>query len=213
MRVERISVDEARPWILGKHYAKRMPPITHAFGLMDGCMPVGVVAYGMPACQANASMGEHPMIELVRLVVDSAERNASSFLVANSLKLLPAPMAVVSYADISMGHIGFVYQATNWIYTGISRGDVEYVIDGKHVHRKHAHNLYGTGSKKLLEGMGMQVESIRQGDKHRYYYFLGSKTERREMANSLKHPILPYPKGETKRYDASTKIERQVALF
>ena len=34
--VERISYDETKPFLLGIHYARRMPSISHAFGLFEG---------------------------------------------------------------------------------------------------------------------------------------------------------------------------------
>ena len=47
--VRRITYDETKPFLLGVHYARRMPCITDAFGLfLDGKM-IGVVTYGVPA--------------------------------------------------------------------------------------------------------------------------------------------------------------------
>ena len=49
--------------------------------------------------------------------------------------------------------------------------------------------------------------------KHRYFYFLGNKTQKKQMLNNLKYKIMPYPKGENKRYDASYKPTVQTKLF
>ena len=48
MKVLPIKPFEAEPWILKKHYAKRMPQIIYAFGLYDTRL-VGIVTYGLPA--------------------------------------------------------------------------------------------------------------------------------------------------------------------
>ena len=49
-----------------------------------------------------------------------------------------------------------------------------------------------------------EIYSIEKGTvKHRYVYFLGNKTEKKEMLKMLKYPIEPYPKGKNIRYDAS----------
>jgi len=213
MNVLPITTAEARPWIMRKHYARRMCQVSYGFGLYESMNLCGVVAYGMPACQANASLGGFEMVELVRLVVSSQSRNAASMLVGRSLQQLPKPMAVISYADQAAGHIGYIYQATNWLYTGVSRGDVEYVIDGKHTHRKNAYNQFGTGSAEKIRDMGYRVEVIRQGDKHRYYYFCGSRRERKAMRAALRYEVKPYPKGETRRYDASAKFATQPLLL
>ena len=39
------------------------------------------------------------------------------------IKATRKPKIVVSYADTSKGHVGYVYQATNFIYTGMSAGE------------------------------------------------------------------------------------------
>lgn len=49
MTVRQIKPQEVRPWLLLKHYARRLCPISYAFGLYDDDILVGVVTYGMPA--------------------------------------------------------------------------------------------------------------------------------------------------------------------
>jgi hypothetical protein len=49
--------------------------------------------------------------------------------------------------------------------------------------------------------------------KHRYFMFLGSKTERKKMRSKLVYDIVPYPKGDNKRYDASYEPNVQLTLF
>ena len=47
--VKRIETSDAKPFILGIHYARRMPSVSYAFGLYEGERLVGVVTYGQPA--------------------------------------------------------------------------------------------------------------------------------------------------------------------
>jgi hypothetical protein len=49
MKVLPIKPEESYPWILQKHYAKRIPQISYAFGLYEENQLMGVVTYGMPA--------------------------------------------------------------------------------------------------------------------------------------------------------------------
>jgi len=49
MKVLPINNFEVEPWLLEKHYAKRMPQIMFAFGLYNDDILVGVVTYGIPA--------------------------------------------------------------------------------------------------------------------------------------------------------------------
>ena len=136
--VRPIKKAECKPWLLKKHYARRMPSIMYAFGLYDNNELVGVCTYGMTAnSKLNELIKNVTCLELNRLCVESKEKNASSFLVGNSLKALPRPTVVISYADTKQNHIGYIYQATNWIYTGLGKGDYEFLKNGRQYHRKN----------------------------------------------------------------------------
>ncbi len=72
--VRRITYDETKPFLLGIHYARRMPCITDAFGLFVDSELVGVVTYGVPAsrplCVGLAGIeNERKVLELNRLVI------------------------------------------------------------------------------------------------------------------------------------------------
>lgn len=104
--VHRISYKETIPFIMGIHYARRMPCIQYAFGLFDGAILCGVCTFGQPAspwlCKGLAGEeNRHNVLELNRLCLlpEYNGSNASSFLVSHSLKELPAGTFVVSYAD------------------------------------------------------------------------------------------------------------------
>ena len=58
-------------------------------------------------------------------------------------------------------------------------------------------------------------KSIRQkrSAKHRYVYFVGSKTQKKLFLNNLNYPVLAYPKGTPSRYDASHPIPKQMVLI
>ena len=219
MTVEPIPTTEARPWILQKHYAHRMPCVQYAFGLYEDRCLRGVVTYGTPS-SATLRIGVcgegFTVLELNRLCIDSDNANAASILVGRSLRDLP-PCVVVSYADTSQGHVGYVYQATNWIYTGLSAKRTDWHIDGME-------GLHGQTIADKTRGMKNRADAIREmyGDafslvnrprKHRYVYFCGNKKQRRDMMRELRYNIEPYPKGESKRYDASAEFATQPLLF
>ena len=46
--VRKITYDEAKPFLLEIHYARRMPCITDAFGLFVDGRIIGCVTYGVP---------------------------------------------------------------------------------------------------------------------------------------------------------------------
>jgi hypothetical protein len=217
VKVLPIKNEETYAWLLQKHYAKRIPQIMYAFGLYDDERLVGVVTYGIPA-SPSLCMGicgkewSDKVLELNRLCLQDNTKNQSSFLVSNSIKLLPKPTIVVSYADTGQGHVGYVYQATNFLYTGLSANRVDWTVKGL----EHKH------SKTLSDGMTLESIKEKYGDdfyytersrKHRYIYFHGDKKQKKLMRNLLKYEVLPYPKGDTKKYDSGGVVESQQLLF
>lgn len=109
--VERIPNAMTHDFILNRHYARRLPSITYAFGLFyDGCLE-GICTFGTPS-SAPLRTGicgkefSHLVIELNRLFLLNNKRNDASRLIGASLRMLPKPMIVVSFADPAHGHTG-----------------------------------------------------------------------------------------------------------
>jgi len=126
-KVKRVKNYECKDWLLNKHYAKRMCSISYAFGLYNNeKILVGVITFGMSPSStlAESICGKDYkdyVLELNRLVVNEGlPKNTLSFFVSKSIKMLPNNKIVVSFADLNMNHNGYIYQATNFIYTGIS---------------------------------------------------------------------------------------------
>ena len=192
---------DCAPFIMGIHYAKRWPSISYAFGLMFHGELVGVVTYGTPASAPlrNGIAGaQFKVIELNRLCLTHNKKNEASILVGRSLKLLPNEVIVVSFADTDQGHIGYVYQACNFIYTGLSAKRTDWKVRGKE-------HLHGQTIADEFRGVKNRAESMREkyGDdfylkprarKHRYLFFTGCKQFRRAAMSALNYQIQPYPK-------------------
>jgi|APSaa5957512622_1039677.scaffolds.fasta_scaffold10710_2 hypothetical protein len=202
---------KGKEWFLKKHYANRIPNSMYCFGLYENKFLIGICNFGIPA---NSSYGSE-FVELNRLVVnDGLEKNVLSFFVSSSLKLLPKPIKIVSYADSGMNHNGYIYQATNWIYTGMSSSDTNWTKNGRTYHRKSLGDKYGQSGQEFLlsKGYGMKKEF----PKHRYFYVIGNNKKETEK---LKTEIIKrfgheeYPKGQNKRYDSSYNPTIQTELF
>lgn len=216
--VQPIKKYECKEWLLEKHYAKRVPSISYAFGLYDGLLLIGICTYGQPPRVMND--GESiftdyrvQTVELNRLcVAENLEKNVLSFFVGQTLSLLPRPLCVVSYADTSRGHQGYIYQATNWVYTGLNQIHEKEWFDesGKEIHQRTLSDM-GLTSAELKLQAGMSCGDYTK--KHRYFQFLGDKREVRQMRSRLIYPIEPYPKGDNRRYDASYEPTVQTKLF
>ena len=220
-KVDTIPSNQVKEWLKKKHYAKRMPmAVEHSFGIYRDSILQGVCVYGPSSPTVPLTLfgehGKHKVRELTRLVVNEGlERGVLSFFVSQSLKLLPRPMCLVSFADKALGHHGYIYQATNWLYTGEGGGTTNvYDSNGKPVH-----NLtIGDGCERehLTRSQYLKKYNMREEKaepKYRYVYFLGSKAEVKQMKKDLKLPFLPYPKGDNDRYDNSTAVASQMTLF
>lgn len=183
--IRKIQYHESLPFILEIHYAKRVPStIQYVYGLFNYKDLVGIVAYSIPAsaslCEGIAGKNnKHLVLELSRLVLKNNKKNEASMLIGASLNLLPKPKIIVSYADTAQKHLGVVYQATNFLFTGTSKPRTDMAgKDGKH----SRHHL-GDKSKRVYRSA-----------KHRYIYLLGNKKQKKILKKQLNYPLMDYPK-------------------
>ena len=194
----RIAVDI----VVSNHYLHRKGPCSRAFGLFDpeGSLR-GVVTYGVPASVplVKGLLGpenRHLVGELTRLWIDDdAPRNGESYLIGNTVRKSGYEV-LVSFADTSMGHLGIVYQATNWLYTGLSSKHKDWILLGHEGrHTRHTWDEWGgiEGAKKAIPERMRQVERPR---KHRYVFINAKGARKRWLLGQLMYPILPYPKIE-----------------
>ena len=196
-KVEKIKATDVKVWFTHKHYAHRIPSISYCYGLFDGESLVGVCTFGKPESHqlCKGCCGEENakyVYELNRLCVnDKLEKNVLSWFLGQCFKLLPKPLILVSYADTAMNHHGYIYQATNWIYTGATKARTD-INTGGNKHSRH----YAKGNVDYSDRKP-------RSSKHRYFYFLGNKREVNYFKKCLKYPIYEYPKGDNSKYDAS----------
>jgi hypothetical protein len=214
-KVKSIDKEQIKEWCLYKHYAHRIPSIVqYAFGCFEDKILIGIAACGLAGNRNLNELNGIPIIELTRLILnDEKEKNTTSYFVSQCLKMLPHKGFVISFADANQHHNGYIYQATNWIYTGKSGAARVYTNGDIEMHSKTFSGKYGRGDKAFAESMGFNVE-IKQ-PKHRYFFILGNKRERKKYKKELlkQYKIKPYPKGQNKKYDASYKPSIQTRLF
>lgn len=199
-RVEGRDVEEfCRRW----HYTMTKGAANWRYGLWDGFTLVGVVAYNIPTNEACGQVfglrGDPTVLHMGRLVcAEDAPRNSESRLIAGSLKMLhrdTGARAVLTYAAQDQGHVGYVYQATNALYTGTG-GDSRRFLreDGSSV----STNANRTAINITAESLAAEGVTVHKSlPKHRYVYLLGSKTQRKESRRLLRLPVLPYPKADS----------------
>lgn len=205
MIVKAIARSDCEDFILNIHYAKRWPSISYAFGLFDGEELLGVVTYGTPLSSTLRTGVAGPdmapaVLELNRLCLRNNVRNHASMLVGRSLKMLPQGRIVVSFADTEQGHFGYIYQATNFGYYGLSAKRTDWKIRGlEHLHGQTISDMVkGAKSRAaaLHEKFGDDFYLKPRSRKHRYIYLVGDRTFKKKTLPLIRYKKEPYPKPE-----------------
>lgn len=201
----------ASEWIILKHYSHSVPNVIFSFGLFSKKSLVGVVTFGVSNTPHNDMIGGNTyvgkVLELNRVVIlDNAPLNCASFMISktlNWLKKYSDYKIIISYADTKHQHTGYIYQATNFFYCGISKGGKRKTIKGMHPRTQ------------LKNQNEMEHEIVETSDKHRYVYFLGTEDDKKQFLTLLKYRIMKYPKDDKKpeRYFSPELKERQNKLF
>ena len=184
LKIVDITKQDAATMCIAYHYLHRKPPISFAYALAkvpSGCREgviVGIITFGVPAsrhlqkslCKSNPDL----VLELNRLWVhDALKKNSESWFISHALKMLP-PRIICSYADTEVGHVGYVYRASNWNYYGYTDMDrktprFDYVVKGKH-------------SRDAFRG-GNEYTKVRRKPKYRYWTVTGTKRDKRRLTS------------------------------
>lgn len=198
--IQGIGREQAKEFIVRYEWLRSIPTIPIKFyGLFFSYRLGGVVCFAMPPTPDATKVCGDKYSNLVCLLArgasaDWAPKNTSSKLIGIALRLLRRDTRyriIVAYADMRAGEIGTVYQATNWLYTGITSGDIVHLVEGKW------HTGRGTRIMSKLRGVDYkEFPSKRAPGKHRYIKFLGSKGEQERYRRALKFPTMSYPKRE-----------------
>lgn len=205
--MDHVDLDIVRKICKEKHYLHRVPHIKASYGLYRENLLMGIVTFGIPPSPQlmNICGKEYKknVLELNRLwCYDESPKNSESFLIANAIKLLkndhPEIKILVSFADTREGHLGYVYQATNWYFTGYSvSGGGTIVIKGEEHHPKSLNNKYGTSELSKLKQI-LKTEDIfyrPRSKKCRYVKFISNKRENKKLMSLCKFEIKNfYPK-------------------
>ena len=209
MRLTVATRDAIKFACLRFHYAHAVPVATIGFNVYNaGGEWCGVILYGLGA---NDSIGSEyglktgEVLELVRVALNG-KQEATSQAVAASLKLLrekcPLCRLVVSYSDIDQAHLGTIYQATNWIYTGArleNSRDSSWIIKGKRVHGrvisdwiKQRGGLQGLSRMEFLQKhIDPDAHEYITAGKRKYLYPIDRRIRKRILPLAK-----PYPKNE-----------------
>ena len=203
-KIESLNYESAVKFLLPRHYSGRIPSISQAFGWFIDDKLVAVCSFGKPASPTlcNGICGNEyasSVYELNRLCrVDELELPLSSFVAGCLRRLRNKNWIIVSYSDTDMNHNGYIYQATNFLYTGQTKPRTDKYTSGNKHSRHYNDEEQGT------------LRKIRSA-KHRYIYFCSyDKKLIKKWTQALRYPILPYPKGENGYYQLGEYLEPKV---
>jgi hypothetical protein len=198
--VKPISFIVAKKTLIRHHYLHSLPGGTKlAFGVFIENHLLGAITFGAGPTNVHrlvdgASTGD--CLTLSRLwLSDKLPRNSESLVLSailRALKKYTTLKFIVTYADPSFGHVGTIYQATGWLYTGLSSSTPLYSIGGGNPrHSRSVGQVFGSRSVGYFASHGVDIKLIKQEPKHRYIFFLYPGWK-----ECLTIPILPYPKRQ-----------------
>lgn len=180
------------------HYSRCLPVgKTVKLGVWEDQHFIGVIIFGRGANRnmlKSFAIKQDQGAELVRIALNKHKTEVSRILKISLLFLKNQNAGLrllVSYADPEMNHHGGIYQAGNWIYTGIGGKSVKIWYNQKWSHKKTVDDA-NVNQKKLKK-------KIVQG-KHRYLMPLDAE---------MKEQILPLSKPYPKRAKLGDDCDQQ----
>lgn len=170
------------------HYSKRMPSAKCTyFGVWENNAFIGVIVFGQGANKNLVKPYNLTMFEGCELCRIALKEHASPVtqILSKSIKELkkhsPGLRLIVSFADSRQNHLGIIYQASNWFYTGYIKGSPEYFYNGQWIHQR---TLFGHMSLKDYKG-------IKRSSGFRLRYLMPLDKKMRKQIEPL---AKPYPK-------------------
>lgn len=200
LRVQPIPLITAKKLVETHHYLHSLPGGTQLnFGVFLHNRLLGAVILGAGPAYAHSLVegaSRRDCLTLTRLwLSEELPVNSESRTIGIVIRLLHKHTDLkflLSYADPAHGHLGTIYQATGWLYTGLSSAMPLYDLgDGIARHSRSVAQVFGSHSLVFLNKDGQKAIRVPQPAKHRYIYFLDASWQSR-----LRVKILNYPKKE-----------------
>lgn len=214
LEIREIDNSFAKLFIEKHHYTHSCNLAKVSYGFFNNDKIVCVVVFSRPSGK-NLSKSiwkdgnDTNTMELIRMFsFDGSPKNTESFCISRCIKEikkeLPNIKVLVSYADSGAGHVGYIYQASNWSFIGQASAERKIFIDGVRQHRRSLYGKYGTSSITSLKSIlgDRLAASTERCAKNKYIYVVGqSKSEIKEINSKLLCKSQPYPKGNIARYN------------
>lgn len=193
--VKRIKSSVGKAFIRKNHYSHSCHNgPSPCYGLYTGENLIGVLCFATPCSEAvrasvfGESYKEH-VTELHRLFIfDVTPKNTESWFISRCLKQLkidkPNIWGVLSFSDLTEGHTGVIYQATNAIFLG-STVKTTFYRDSEGRLRHPRQN--GINITRAMANDRCWVAEKRDS-KNRYLYILANnKTHKKQLLTIVKN--------------------------
>lgn len=210
--IKEIDKETALDMIQKYHYSNTLPRLNkHYLGFFIGEELVGIVTLGYGTRPKHTiqklfpSLDTKDYLEVGRMcMTEEMPRNSESQMLSQLIKWikqnLPHIKILFTWADGMLGKVGYVYQASNFLYAGYSETDM-YLIDGIKIHPRQTKKLFGLENDKrvtarpTLEQMKQFNINQYRGRQFKYLFFLCSKTEKKRLIGECTTPLtIKYPK-------------------
>lgn len=166
-------------------------------GVWENEVFIGSIVFAVgntPDLGRKYNIGKYEVCELSRVALNKHITPVSKLLkiaIVILKKDNPKLKLIISFADSNQNHLGIIYQATNWIYSGQTEKSKIWIYKGKEYHTRSVTargyvNHYGKMCKCPKPN---ECESIEQKPKFRYLYPLT-----KEMRKQILKLAKPYPK-------------------
>ena len=193
MRLTKATTKAVNYACMNFHYAHSVPTVMYAYNVYnDKNEWCGVIIFGGGAnnnmCKSfGLNAGE--VLELERVALNGKQEQTSKA-VALALKCLhkdcPVCKIVCSYSDHRQKHLGTIYQATNWLYMGLTiTTDRQYFYNGKWTHERTIN------AKKDRDLLKATLKSRENSNKFKYIYIYDKQLKKMYQSQAL-----PYPKDK-----------------
>ncbi len=215
-----IERKDAKPVIEQYEYLKCMPAIsTHHFGIFfptsEGERLGGVLVYGPDYAKNLGHWDKYGYTDNMLLLSRGVclwwtPHNTASFFISRANRWLRENTdirVITATVDAMAGEVGTIYQSLNWAYVGSmrranpnikakTRSRFGVIIDGKLYGSRAIRSKIGSQRKAEILKRWPDAQFVKQREKERYFTFLGTKREKRDLRKSIEHLILPYPKRD-----------------
>ena len=223
LRIDWATHESAKYACENWHYLKKIGfGKNNKIGVWENNKFIGAIIFGYSATPNVAkkySLKQNEIVELQRVALRQHKSEVSR-MISLAIKFLkkknPKLKLIISFADCDRNHHGGIYQAGNWIYTGISMKDQKsgYIVRNKYMHCRSA----GMKGRNTLEWVRKNLDSnaVEFITKGKHSYLMPLNEEMRQRILPLSKPYLKRTKsgddGDHPYSDGATPIRTLQAV-